>query len=63
MKRLTSWQRWQRLSHMSKQGEKQHKLVIEARPKVYEDGSKGWEIVKEVALCAKHYETISQGKD
>lgn len=33
----------------------QNKVVIQRREKIYADGSKGWEIVKEVALCDECY--------
>lgn len=35
----------------SKAGEKQYKIIVEAREVVYENGTKGWEIVKEISVC------------
>ena len=32
--------------------QKQHRIITEKRPKIYEGGSEGWEIVKELRACA-----------
>lgn len=36
--------------------EPQHKVVIDRRKVTYPNGSEGWEIAKEVALCEECFE-------